>query len=60
MELMLWKHVKKEKKKHMRKERLNIYTTSSFDYLPSSRHKMTDPQPFQTLKMMPKEIARLG
>jgi hypothetical protein len=59
MELMLWKHVKK-KKKHMRKERLNIYTTSSFDHLPSSPHKMMDPQAFQTLKMMPKEIARLG
>jgi hypothetical protein len=58
MELMLWKHVKK--KKHMKKERLKIYTTSSFDHLSSSPHKMMDPQPFKTLKTMPKEIARLG
>jgi len=58
MELMSWKHVKK--KKHMRKERLKIYTTSSFDYLPSSPHKMMDPQPFKSLKAMPKEIATFG
>jgi hypothetical protein len=32
-----------EKKTHEEKERLKIYTTSSFNYLPSSPHKMMDP-----------------